>query len=321
MKRIILALALVAALTGCAPKAAPVAPVVHPQAVTTATVLYGATNGLATGHWLTQAWSGGKVPANTNLYQLNSFGTNIAAAQRRYPGKPIVLDHTSPVDPLWLHSHGYGIIRYIATSPWKCMTFTELRGYVKAGVPVGVVYESTAARALSGRSAGVSDAKTAQAWLAQAGYPKGFCWVAVDTDTSAASVRPYFEGWDSVIGAARIGVYGGARVTGLTAGKAPHGFDVNVVLRQPWYPLNGAQPAPKPSPAPIVVRPANYHTRAVMRHTAGLYADAHLTHRIGWARSGGVVSVLNVNSVRTVAHVAWGGHDGFIRYNAMRWLP
>jgi hypothetical protein len=58
-----------------------------------------------------------------------------------------------------------------------------------------------------------------------------------------------------------------------------------------------------------------------MRKTVALYVDSHLTHKTGiTARSGGVVQVLDVNKVRTVAKVAFGGHVGYVKYNDIGWL-
>jgi cell wall-associated NlpC family hydrolase len=82
----------------------------------------------------------------------------------------------------------------------------------------------------------------------------------------------------------------------------------------------GAKPVPlTPSLTP---GDPTYHTKAVIRHDTPLYPDAHLTaaQEGVTAVSGGSVHVANVNSVRTVAHVQWGGHDGFIAYKNMRWV-
>jgi hypothetical protein len=105
------------------------------------------------------------------------------------------------------------VARYFSNDPTKNLTAAEVRDYRAAGLGIVTVWESTAARALEGSGAGVTDAHTAWSQRAGVGLPDTtVVHFAVDTDTDWAAVEPYFRGVQSVLGSSRTGVYGGLRV-------------------------------------------------------------------------------------------------------------
>lgn len=95
----------------------------------------------------------------------------------------------------------------------KGLDASELADLQGNGVEVPVVYESYAARAKEGRAAGNADAKTAQAALLAVGLPANLpIYFAVDYDAPESDqgvIDEYLRGAAEVIGADRVGVYGG----------------------------------------------------------------------------------------------------------------
>lgn len=111
-------------------------------------------------------------------------------------------------------------MRYLSTDQSKNLTAAEANALAAAGVWSGVVWETTAGRALAGQAAGADDARAAAQQAAACGMPDSRpIYFAVDTDTSWSSVRPYFAGVASVLGPARTGVYGGLAVIQGAAGS------------------------------------------------------------------------------------------------------
>jgi peptidoglycan hydrolase-like protein with peptidoglycan-binding domain len=104
-------------------------------------------------------------------------------------------------------------------------------GYVAATAALGIKtitnFEYGAAQAENGFNQGVTDAKLGLAQATACGMPS---WApilfSVDVNASLASVIPYFQGAVSVLGVARVGVYGSfAIVQGLiNAGLARFGW-------------------------------------------------------------------------------------------------
>jgi LysM repeat protein len=90
---------------------------------------------------------------------------------------------------------------------------SELADLQANGVDVAVVFESYAARAKEGRAAGNTDAKTAQAALQAVGLPANMpIYFAVDYDapeSDQGAIDEYLRGAAEVVGADRVGVYGG----------------------------------------------------------------------------------------------------------------
>lgn len=105
----------------------------------------------------------------------------------------------------------FGISYLSGTS--KDWSYSLLHSYVNAGLYVGFVWETSAARALDGCGAGRDDAERANALVRQYGYPHAVVFFAVDTDTSGYSsngaVGDYFRCIAHVIGSVRTGAYGG----------------------------------------------------------------------------------------------------------------
>lgn len=94
----------------------------------------------------------------------------------------------------------------------KNLSAGEAQALSDAGIWLVVVWETTATRALDGRSAGVADAQAAAAQAKDCGMPAGRpIYFAVDFDATgrAAEILPYFAGAASVLGADRVGIYGG----------------------------------------------------------------------------------------------------------------
>lgn len=107
-----------------------------------------------------------------------------------------------------------GVIGYLSHDTTKNLTASQVSSYVLDGVRVGTVWETTAGRALAGYAAGQSDAREAESQRKVIGLPPtSLHRFAVDTDTTWASVAPYFEGCASVLGKGRTAAYGGYKVT------------------------------------------------------------------------------------------------------------
>lgn len=107
------------------------------------------------------------------------------------------------------------VVRYLGTydGDERALTEAEVAELHASGLGIGAVYESTAARALGGYVAGVADASRARDALAGLGFPPGHpIYFAVDFDAQPAqfaAIDDYLAGAASVLGLARIGVYGG----------------------------------------------------------------------------------------------------------------
>jgi hypothetical protein len=125
------------------------------------------------------------------------------------------------VDYAWSHPGGKALqqagktfaARYLSNDPEKNLLAAEADDLAAHGVSSVVVWESTAKRPLSGRAAGISDAKAAVRQAAAAGMPKGRpVYFAVDFDATKgqmATVLAYLDGAASVLSTALTGVYGG----------------------------------------------------------------------------------------------------------------
>lgn len=105
------------------------------------------------------------------------------------------------------------VARYFSPDASKNLKAAEVVSYPAAGLSIVTVYESTAARATAGFAAGKADAQLAEQQRKSVGLGADHVhYFAVDTDTSWASVWPYFQGVLSVLPQSRVGVYGGLRV-------------------------------------------------------------------------------------------------------------
>ena len=96
----------------------------------------------------------------------------------------------------------------------KGISKTELDSLRANGLAVGLVYESTGARALDGFAAGAADAAQVATQIAALGWPSNRpIYFAVDFDAQPAQyplIASYFAGVKSVLGHIEvIGIYGG----------------------------------------------------------------------------------------------------------------
>lgn len=116
-----------------------------------------------------------------------------------------------------------GAVRYVSPprAGWmtgKPATRGQVDEYTRESMPWAAVWQYGKSRfpdVMRGRDGGVADAKAAQAKLEELGAPGKPVFFAVDFDISRAqwaTARAYFEGVNSVIGAARTGIYGGVDV-------------------------------------------------------------------------------------------------------------
>jgi peptidoglycan hydrolase-like protein with peptidoglycan-binding domain len=110
--------------------------------------------------------------------------------------------------------------RYISSfgpndSNGKNLSAAEARALHAAGIALVVVVEEGADRMLGGHSAGVSDARHADAVVKACGLTGIPVYFACDFDASEGqqpAINAYLDGAASVIGKARTGVYGGYHV-------------------------------------------------------------------------------------------------------------
>lgn len=110
-------------------------------------------------------------------------------------------------------SGAHWVARYFSKDSSKNLHASEVAAYPTAGLGIVVVWETTAGRARAGHAAGVADAQAADAQRKAVGLPADMpLHFAVDTDTDWAHVAAYFAGAASVLGRARVGVYGGFKV-------------------------------------------------------------------------------------------------------------
>jgi hypothetical protein len=102
------------------------------------------------------------------------------------------------------------VCRYLSfDTTGKSLTAAEARAYSAAGLDLVTVWETTADRALAGEAAGEADAKLARAMATKCGQPTHRpIYFAVDLETTAHAVAPYFRGVAKVLGPAGAGVYG-----------------------------------------------------------------------------------------------------------------
>lgn len=130
---------------------------------------------------------------------------------------------TSRPDPLCMWGSGYRFVcRYVWTgevpgSPGsKIITKAEADKLKSIGFRVVSNFESWVGRPRDGYAAGQADARTAHANTLLAGGPTdAVIYFSVDFDATSAElsgpVAAYFRGAISVLGAHRVGVYGGIR--------------------------------------------------------------------------------------------------------------
>jgi hypothetical protein len=112
------------------------------------------------------------------------------------------------------------VVRYIGSKDYtksrsdKWLSRAEYASLRANGIEVAVVFETTAKRAESGKSAGATDAKIAKTEIAYLGLPADIpVYFAVDyDDTVGPNIRGYFDGIKTVLPKSRIGAYGGYKI-------------------------------------------------------------------------------------------------------------
>lgn len=106
-----------------------------------------------------------------------------------------------------LKANGYGVVRYMSHDPSKDITPKEAAAFLRDGLRILLVWETTSARALDGFQAGQADAREFLARSHALGY-HGPLFFTVDHDYPVNMVQAYFRGVVSVVGP-RAGTYGG----------------------------------------------------------------------------------------------------------------
>lgn len=105
------------------------------------------------------------------------------------------------------------VVRYVSGANGKALTKAEVKEYRAHGLAIALVFESTAKRALEGKTAGATDATTSAYAIDLFGFPKDLpVYFAVDFDASAGQQRQidaYLTGAAQILGPHRVGVYAG----------------------------------------------------------------------------------------------------------------
>jgi hypothetical protein len=115
-------------------------------------------------------------------------------------------------DPAYIKAQGFGgVMRYLSPTPGKNLSAGERDALFAQGLGIGLVWESTANRDLSGNLAGENDAKAAIGQANSLGFT-GAIYFAVDFDAAEsdqAVIDSYFDGVNRIIDPNRVGGYGG----------------------------------------------------------------------------------------------------------------
>ncbi|REE95306.1 DUF1906 domain-containing protein [Thermomonospora umbrina] len=133
------------------------------------------------------------------------------------------------------------VCRYVShDTTGKNLTRKEADELSAAGLWLVVVWETTARRALSGRSGGAADAEDADRMARACGMPpERPIYFAVDFDASSAQqdrINAYLDGAAGVIGRERVGLYGGYGPVKrcLDAGKATWAWQTYAWSKGRW---------------------------------------------------------------------------------------
>jgi hypothetical protein len=135
---------------------------------------------------------------------------------------------------------GYSFVcRYLSNDPTKNLTSAELATIRNAGLSIVVVWETTGDRMKAGNAAGKADAEEANNLvndLDMRGVPIYF---ACDYDAPPSdqdAINAYLDGVASVIGANRVGMYGGywPLSRAFDAGKCKYGWQTSAWSGGNW---------------------------------------------------------------------------------------
>jgi hypothetical protein len=157
-----------------------------------------------------------------------ALGLETAGAARADGSETIGFDfsYTKPNAAAMAHAGYEFLIGYVSPNPAKNLSRHQMRAYRNAGIDVGLVWESTAGRALEGRAAGRKDGREAEKQANALGYPvHAVIFFAVDKDTDRSdrrAIRAYAEAFNLAT-RRPVGIFGEADVLDhfVTPGKQP----------------------------------------------------------------------------------------------------
>ncbi len=136
---------------------------------------------------------------------------------------------------------GYSFVaRYLSHDDGKNLHRDEASAWLAQGIDIVLVWETTANRAEDGFATGQQDANDAVAQAAGCGAPANVpIFFAVDEDTTVGPhITAYAQGFVSVIGVARTGVYGSFDVVRgcFDAGLVAYGWQTYAWSNGQWDP-------------------------------------------------------------------------------------
>lgn len=161
-----------------------------------------------------------------------------------------------PMDKLNRHQI-VGVGRYLWKPKYddgrtnKGMSREEAAGYTSSGKSIFQIYEEDGRELLGGFAAGVAAATAAEAYRKAAGLPAGAVYLNVDFDPYAkdepadaeAKILAALDGAASVVGLARVGLYGGYRIIKaafdahkITWGWQTYGWSLDANGKIQWDP-------------------------------------------------------------------------------------
>lgn len=119
--------------------------------------------------------------------------------------------------PVHIAAAGYRfVMRYLSNDSGKNLTTSEAKALLAAGLDIGVVWETTANRAMSGAPGGAADGSRAKAQADMAGAPAGSAiYFAVDFDAQPnqmPTIDAYANAFAKAIAPHPVGVYGGLAI-------------------------------------------------------------------------------------------------------------
>lgn len=123
------------------------------------------------------------------------------------------------LDATALHGAGLGFVcRYLSPDTGKNLTAAEAAELHAAGVSIVLVWEGSGTAALGGKAQGNADGKEALRQAEALGVPRNVpIYFAVDFDPLSSqlpAIGEYFQGVGAILGAHRVGVYGGYTTVG-----------------------------------------------------------------------------------------------------------
>jgi len=157
-----------------------------------------------------------------------ALGVETAGAARSDDSETIGFDfsYSKPNAAAMAHAGYEFLIGYLSPNPAKNLSRHQMQAYRNAGIHVGLVWESTAGRALGGRAAGRHDGREAEKQANALGYPaQAVIFFAVDKNTDRSdrpAIRAYAEAFNQAT-RRPVGVFGEADVLDhfVTPGKGP----------------------------------------------------------------------------------------------------